>query len=181
LGKYDPNKLPDLKGYITILITILTTLIGGFGEEYGWRGYLLPALTQKYGKIKAATIVGIVWGLYHAPGLYLLAQLTGVGNPLLVAFVQACAAFTISFSFAYCYYLSGSIISVMVLHSIWNNINTRVLGDIYRNNSGIIRGDIFLINGEGVLGLALGFVSMICVIWWFAKIKPNQNMKGGLL
>ncbi len=167
LGRFDDNKLPDLRGCITILITIFTALIVGFGEEYGWRGYLLPSLTQKYGKIKASTIVGIVWGLYHAPGLYLLARLTGVGDPLSVAAVQACAAFAVSFSFAYCYYLSGSIFSVMIFHSIWNNINTRVLGDIYTNTGGIIEGNIFIINGEGVLGLVLGLIFMICVIWRF--------------
>lgn len=175
LGRYDHNKLPDLKGLIAIFITILTALIVGFGEEYGWRGYLLPGLTLKYGKIKAATIVGIVWGMYHAPALYLLARLTGVGDPWLVAVVQACAAFAISFSFAYCYYLSESIFSVMVLHSVWNNINTRVLGDIYTNSGGVVGGNIFIINGEGVLGLVLGLISMILIIWRFAKTKSEPK------
>jgi len=40
--------------------------IFGFGEEFGWRGYLLPKLIP-LGKLKAYTIVGVVWGLWHAP------------------------------------------------------------------------------------------------------------------
>jgi membrane protease YdiL (CAAX protease family) len=40
--------------------------IFGFGEEFGWRGYLLPKL-MPLGKLKAYTIVGIAWGLWHAP------------------------------------------------------------------------------------------------------------------
>jgi membrane protease YdiL (CAAX protease family) len=40
-------------------------LIGlfGFGEEFGWRGYLLPKL-MPLGRWKAYVLVGIIW----APG-----------------------------------------------------------------------------------------------------------------
>jgi hypothetical protein len=40
--------------------------IFGFGEEFGWRGYLLPKL-MPLGKPKAYALVGVAWGLWHAP------------------------------------------------------------------------------------------------------------------
>jgi hypothetical protein len=40
--------------------------IFGFGEEFGWRGYLLPKL-MPLGRLKAYTLVGVIWGLWHAP------------------------------------------------------------------------------------------------------------------
>ncbi|UCC88742.1 MAG: CPBP family intramembrane metalloprotease [Anaerolineales bacterium] len=40
--------------------------IFGFGEELGWRGYLLPKL-MPLGKLKAYAAVGVIWGLWHAP------------------------------------------------------------------------------------------------------------------
>lgn len=36
------------------------------GEEIGWRGFLLPRL-MPYGKTTAYLVVGIFWGLWHAP------------------------------------------------------------------------------------------------------------------
>jgi hypothetical protein len=38
----------------------------GFGEEFGWRGYLLPKL-MALGKLRAYVILGAIWGLWHAP------------------------------------------------------------------------------------------------------------------
>jgi hypothetical protein len=38
----------------------------GFGEELGWRGYLLPKL-MPMGKGRAYLLLGAIWGLWHAP------------------------------------------------------------------------------------------------------------------
>jgi membrane protease YdiL (CAAX protease family) len=40
--------------------------IAAFGEEIGWRGFLVPAL-RRYGTWPALLISGVVWGLWHAP------------------------------------------------------------------------------------------------------------------
>lgn len=49
-----------------ILIAPLVNLIPIFGEEFGWRGYLLPKLLT-LGEKKAYIYSGIIWGLWHAP------------------------------------------------------------------------------------------------------------------
>jgi hypothetical protein len=52
----------------------------GFGEEFGWRGYLLPKL-MSLGKWKAYLLVGVIWGLWHAP--LILVGFNYPGFPLL--------------------------------------------------------------------------------------------------
>jgi uncharacterized protein len=50
----------------------LVFLVGGpLGEEFGWRGYAMPALTGKLGWRSASLIVGAVWGLWHLPLFFL--------------------------------------------------------------------------------------------------------------
>ena len=144
-----------------------------FGEEYGWRGYLLPKLTIATGKTKGTMILGVVWALYHFPLVYFLAKTTGIGNPLLIATIQAAGVFFITFAFSYSYYISkGSLIPVLFLHSTWNTINVLILGDIYTNKSGIIAGNIFIINGEGFLGLIL---SGILVLWFIHQFNKSEK------
>lgn len=38
-----------------------------FGEEWGWRGYLMPKLTEVMGRPAAVVVGGVIWGLWHAP------------------------------------------------------------------------------------------------------------------
>lgn len=38
-----------------------------FGEEWGWRGYLLPKMSKQFSTVPTLLITGIIWGLWHAP------------------------------------------------------------------------------------------------------------------
>ncbi len=45
----------------------IPTIIVYFGEEWGWRGYLVPQLEKLIGAPAAVIVGGIIWGLWHAP------------------------------------------------------------------------------------------------------------------
>jgi hypothetical protein len=52
----------------------------GLGEEIGWRGFLLPRLLP-LGKPQAYLLLGIIWGLWHAP--LILVGFNYPGEPIL--------------------------------------------------------------------------------------------------
>ncbi len=52
-------------------------LLIAIGEEYGWRGFLLPRLIKKFSVFNSSLILGLIWGLWHYP-----AYLIGTGVPL---------------------------------------------------------------------------------------------------
>lgn len=49
-----------------ILFSPILNVIGTFGEEFGWRGYLQPKLMPLGGR-KAVLLVGVIWGIWHWP------------------------------------------------------------------------------------------------------------------
>lgn len=65
----DVNSLLTLALPMSILAGPFINLIFGLGEEIGWRGFLLPRL-MGLGKHKAYILLGLIWGLWHAPLVY---------------------------------------------------------------------------------------------------------------
>jgi hypothetical protein len=42
-------------------------LLNSLPEEYGWRGYALGPLTNRFNSLLASLILGFLWGLWHLP------------------------------------------------------------------------------------------------------------------
>lgn len=53
--------------YLLQLAFAVIIFIPAFGEEWGWRGYMMPKLCELMPKPAAVIVGGIIWGLWHAP------------------------------------------------------------------------------------------------------------------
>ena len=49
-----------------VLISPIVNGVFTFGEEFGWRAYLLPKLMPLGGR-RAVLVSGVIWGVWHAP------------------------------------------------------------------------------------------------------------------
>lgn len=50
-----------------LLLAPALNFVTCFGEEWGWRGYLLPKMSKYFSAIPTLLITGVIWGLWHAP------------------------------------------------------------------------------------------------------------------
>lgn len=82
-----PNQLPmsvPMMALVQILVGIfigpLANFIPSFGEEWGWRGYLMPKMAHHMHIVPALLASGVIWGLWHAP-LTALGHNYGLGYP----------------------------------------------------------------------------------------------------
>lgn len=97
-------------------------IIAGFGEEFGWRGLMFPALcrTRLVGGFVAG---GLIWFAWHIPLTLVMpdtAEFTlwqHIANGVVLA-VGSIATFIF---FAYAYAKSGSIWVASLVHAVFNN------------------------------------------------------------
>ena len=45
-------------------------LFGPLGEEFGWRGFLLPRFVERFSALPACFLVGVIWSAWHWPLFY---------------------------------------------------------------------------------------------------------------
>lgn len=113
-----PFGLLILLQFVQVPLGAVFNAIPAAGEELGWRGYLYPALTERFGFTKAVIIGGAVWGLWHAPLVMLgynygLIGLGGVGLMMI-----ACVA--LGTWLAFLYGKSGSVWVPAIAHGAFN-------------------------------------------------------------
>ncbi|MBQ3983112.1 MAG: CPBP family intramembrane metalloprotease [Bacteroidales bacterium] len=106
-------------------ITLLSGMVAGvtinalfaFGEEIGWRGYLLKQFEGK-NFLTTSIIIGIIWGLWHAP-LILLGH-NYPQHPQWGVLMMVVLSIPLSFIIQYFRVKSGSVIVAAVMHGTFN-------------------------------------------------------------
>ncbi len=120
---FDFGALPPL--YTIIPSIILLTLLNGFTEEYGWRGFALPRLQARYNALTSSLILGFFWGLWHIPIFFVegtfqqaLSQQSGLAVGVAgftFMTVMASVAFTWLFN-----HTRGSVLVAGLFHGMFN-------------------------------------------------------------
>lgn len=112
-----------LSGLLLLLAAgFLPTLVLTFGEEWGWRGYLLPRLLP-LGVWPALLLSGLIWGLWHAP--ILLVGVDGLRD-LLLPLMFVVSTMLMGIIFGWLRLASGSVWPAVIVHAANNSMN--VLG-----------------------------------------------------
>src|SRR5680860_17165 len=108
MGWYAPSSHMELATTVSLfLYSFLLTIIPAFGEEFGWRGYLLPRLLRRNNCRKALLVHGLITWVWHLPVLVIMG-LRMNDNPL----VSVAIVVTVS--------LIPTIMHAVVFAYIWN-------------------------------------------------------------
>lgn len=65
---------------VGIVLSPVLNCLTCFGEEWGWRGYLVPKVNERLSFVPTVLVTGVIWGLWHAP-LTVIGHNYGVGYP----------------------------------------------------------------------------------------------------
>jgi membrane protease YdiL (CAAX protease family) len=154
---------PGANIFVLVLVVAVNAIVVNsflaFGEEYGWRGYLLPKLLP-LGEIRAGVIVGVIWGFWHAPLLIAGLNYPHV-DPLVAVALFIPTGVVMSLLFTRLYVASGgSVLVVSLLHGSLNAYGDRLadakhlVGDtVVVATGGVISIGVFAVLATVVYGL----------------------------
>lgn len=119
---HDFQSFPGFPGNQPLWLLLLVVFVSnGYGEEVGWRGYIMEKWLPRYGKFGTTLRVTALWLVWHAPMFVLNESMTALLGPMLLgwAFALTCGAFVL----AYLYLMSGRSIFVLALwHMTYNMV-----------------------------------------------------------
>ena len=93
------------------------TVWGGGQEDLGWRGFLLPALQERFSALVSSLFVGVAWAGWHLP-LFLNATTTHGGWPLSQQLLWMVSILAGSVLWTWMYNSTGgSVLAVAVFHA----------------------------------------------------------------
>ena len=61
------NLLMLSQGITAILFGPIINFVTCFGEEWAWRGYMVPKMAESMETVPMLLVSGVIWGLWHAP------------------------------------------------------------------------------------------------------------------
>jgi CAAX amino terminal protease family. len=108
----------DVSNPLIALVCFATILLfgGPLGEEFGWRGFLLPQLEERFLPITSGILVGIVWACWHLP--MFLFHVEGYQMSFLLYLVQT---IFMSIICTWLYHTSGnSLLMILLFHTMDN-------------------------------------------------------------
>ena len=155
LGDFDSGGKPLLATYLALLVinTPIST-VATLGEEYGWRGYLLPRLLP-LGQVKASLVVALIWAPWHLPLLFDGLNYGGKNPFAVLGFMLALAA-GLSLLLTRLYVAAGaSVLVTAVAHASFNAFGDRL------SDADHLAGNPFLASVGGVVGLGLMAIAAI--------------------
>ena len=165
-------------GVLLVLVAPLMNLVNCFGEEWGWRGFLFPKMREGRSFVRTAILVGIIWGLWHAPVIayghnYGKVVGTDPWGDIVLAIIGMCVfCIILTFLFGYISEKADSVWPAVLAH-----------GSV---NGGAGLGLLFLTSPEAAnafigptpVGI-IGAIPFILVAFWIAVVVTKwEKVKG---
>jgi membrane protease YdiL (CAAX protease family) len=136
---------------------IVPALAYGFGEEPGWRGFVLPRLQVRHSALTSTFILTALWGTWHLP-FFLYRLEFGLGQ--VVGFFVSLLAGAVLFT---CIYnaTGGSVLMTSIWHTLWNVFSIAALDLLL---------EVVSIMGALVMVIAV----VIVLVWKPPRLAPQR-------
>lgn len=153
---------------VPLAVGIFLSLLSAAGEEIGWRGYMVPALCQRYGLNKTLVISSLFWCCWHLPLLIFGDYMQG--TPLwyqVPAFVLC--IFPVGVMAGILALKTGSLWPAAFLHAAHNNFDQAIFGVLTRGDN-----RMFFVSETGMLTILCAWI--LAAALYLAERKKIRKM-----
>lgn len=153
-----------------LLLAPVLNFIPCFGEEWGWRGYLLPKMQKKCGILPMLLINGFIWGIWHMP-LTILGHNYGTdypGYPITGILAMCIFCIVLGAVFSYLSIRTGSCLPAILAHGSVNGFSSA--GIIFTDGTGINP-----FTGPAPTGIIGGSAFLICAVVMTILLMRNKG------
>jgi len=151
-----------------ILISPFLALLIAFGEEYGWRRYLQDELV-KLGKVRGILLLGVIWGLWHAPVVVMGHNYPGY--PFWGVILMTFYTIALAFLFGYAVLKSGSVWLAAFLHGLNNQVASFFFLMVYKPDDPVFSFGLGLY-GLLVWAILIGALLLLDRKEWTTPVQP---------
>lgn len=142
------------------------------GEEAGWRGWMTPFLTRKFGPKKSLILSGIIWGAWHWPIILVMGYNFGSGYwgaPFTGAGMMCLSCVALGILLSLLYEKTGSVWAPALAHGALNA--AAGIGSYF-----LPTGTTSMILGPTPLGLIAGIPLFALAAWVFCRTKEKSEI-----
>lgn len=146
-----------------LIIGIFPNILTAMGEEIGWRGFLLPALTERMGLARAMFLTGFIWACWHLPILTFGDYMEGAPVWYKVPAFILCIV-PVGIMTGYLTYKSKSVWPAAFLHAAHNNFDQAVFGVITRGED-----KMYFVSETGCLTILCAWIMAVIILIMIRK------------
>lgn len=171
IGTGQVRQIMGVQVLTSFLLSPFMNIVYCFGEEWGFRGYLLPKLMQQFKVTWAVLLNGVIWGLWQIP-LIVMGHNYGVGyRGFPYVGVIAMCLFCVVIGIILCYITikTHSCVPAILGHGMINGFSTiGIYFSSLENPYNVFLGPA----PTGLIGGA-GFIMLAAVMLW--KLKKEEK------
>ena len=154
---------------LAIIVNPIMAFISCLGEEFAWRGYLLPKLCAKSSVPKAVLLTSFIWGLWHTP-IILMGFNYGTSNAVLGVIAMLVLCLVLGVIEAFFFFKTKSIWASVIFHAAVNGI------DLWAPSALFMSEEANPFIGPNLIGIVGGIGFILWAVICFVIICKNKNI-----
>lgn len=101
-------------------VVVLVFIVGGWGEELGWRGFALGRFQKRFGTIGGTLLLALVWAGWHLPAFGVIETYREMTIPMILGgFLLGLACGSVVLA-RVAHRTSGSVLAAALWHAFYN-------------------------------------------------------------